>query len=87
MPACTSDFIPDVVESKHIMTRAIQNQGLELWQCRECGLRYEEKEWAERCEDWCKANHSCNLEITSHSVEREKKGSNSPPAKSETRLS
>ena len=38
----------------------------ELYQCEECGFAYAEKEWAEKCEAWCKERHSCNLEITSH---------------------
>ena len=37
-----------------------------LFQCPECGLKYRDKEWAEKCEAWCKAHHSCNLEITAH---------------------
>lgn len=34
-----------------------------LFQCPECGLRYAEKEIAEKCEAWCKEHHSCNLDI------------------------
>lgn len=34
--------------------------------CGECGLRYKEKEWAEKCEAWCKEKKSCNIEITKH---------------------
>lgn len=37
-----------------------------LYQCPECGLRYKEREWAEKCEAWCKEYKSCNLEITAH---------------------
>lgn len=40
-----------------------------LYQCPECKLWYEEKEWAEKCEAWCKEHKSCNIEITSHAVE------------------
>lgn len=39
-----------------------------LYQCPECGLKYKEKEWAEKCERWCKKHKSCNLEITKHAV-------------------
>lgn len=42
-----------------------------LHKCPECGLRYKEKRWAEKCEAWCKENKSCNLEIISHSVEQD----------------
>lgn len=36
------------------------------WQCEICGYQYEDKDWAEKCEAWCKKNHSCNLEIIAH---------------------
>ena len=34
--------------------------------CEECGFLYEEKEWAEKCQIWCKEHNSCNIEITKH---------------------
>jgi len=40
-----------------------------LYQCPECGLHYEEKDWAEKCEAWCKEHHSCNLEIINSAIE------------------
>ena len=43
----------------------------ELYQCLECGLRYKEKVWSDKCEEWCKEHHSCNLEIIIHSIENE----------------
>ncbi|PIR82376.1 hypothetical protein COU20_02535 [Candidatus Kaiserbacteria bacterium CG10_big_fil_rev_8_21_14_0_10_59_10] len=47
------------------------------WQCSVCGFHYKDnldshtsgKEWAEKCESWCKEHHSCNLEITEHAEE------------------
>ena len=36
--------------------------------CEACGYRYKEREVAERCEDWCNKNHSCNLEIISQGI-------------------
>jgi hypothetical protein len=36
--------------------------------CEECKLKYKDKEWAEKCESWCKKYKSCNLEITKHAV-------------------
>ena len=36
--------------------------------CNECGLEYFEKEWAIKCENWCKQNKTCNLEIITHSI-------------------
>lgn len=38
------------------------------FQCRECRFIYKEKEWAEKCEAWCKKYNSCNIEITRHAV-------------------
>lgn len=34
-----------------------------MYTCPECGFRYKEKQWADRCESWCKERHSCNLDI------------------------
>ena len=39
------------------------------YKCGICNLKYEEEEWAEKCEKWCEKNKSCNLEITKHSIE------------------
>ena len=40
--------------------------GSPVYQCPECKLHYKEKEWAEKCEAWCREHKSCNLEITAH---------------------
>lgn len=45
------------------------NASKELYQCEECGFHYKDKEWAEKCEAWCREHHSCNLEIVKHAVE------------------
>jgi len=36
--------------------------------CEECGFKYEEGEWAEKCQAWCSEYQSCNMEITQHAV-------------------
>lgn len=41
---------------------------VKLYQCEVCKLYYREKEWAERCQEWCEKHNSCNLEITSHAI-------------------
>ncbi len=51
------------------MTRIIQKDGKQYYQCEECGLVYLDKELAEKCERWCAAHKSCNLEIIKHAVE------------------
>ena len=50
------------------MVKQIKKQEKTFYQCEECKLIYRDKIWAEKCEDWCKENNSCNIEITKHSV-------------------
>jgi len=45
----------------------------EVYQCPECGFKYQEKEWAEKCEAWCKEHKTCNLEIIEHAVNKGRK--------------
>lgn len=47
----------------------------EVYRCDACGLRYREREWAEKCEAWCTEHNSCNIEITAHAVESESSAS------------
>jgi len=51
------------------MVKVIQRDNTELYQCEECGFHYGDKDWAEKCEAWCRESHSCNIEITSHAEE------------------
>lgn len=39
-----------------------------MYLCEECGMAYEEKAWAEKCERWCRQYQSCNLEIIQHAA-------------------
>jgi predicted RNA-binding Zn-ribbon protein involved in translation (DUF1610 family) len=50
------------------MVKTISSKTKNLYQCEECGFRYEKKQWAEKCEAWCKEHSSCNIEITSHGL-------------------
>lgn len=36
--------------------------------CSECGLAYSNKEWAQKCQSWCKKHKTCNIEIIEHSL-------------------
>ena len=45
-----------------------ESPGEAEYKCPECGLKYQEKEWAEKCEAWCKEHKSCNLEITKYAI-------------------
>ena len=51
------------------MVKKIEKEGKKYFTCEECEFIYEDKELAEKCETWCKENHSCNLEITKHAVQ------------------
>jgi hypothetical protein len=36
--------------------------------CKECGFLYKDRKIAQKCENWCKKHHSCNMEITKYAV-------------------
>jgi hypothetical protein len=52
------------------VNETVTEEGIRLYQCDRCGFLYEEKEWAEKCEQWCSAHGSCNMDITDHGVQR-----------------
>ena len=39
-----------------------------LYVCEACGFAYEQKEWAQKCQEWCEEHNSCNLDIIKHGV-------------------
>jgi len=51
------------------MVKVSNKNNEELYQCEECGFHYEDREWAEKCEAWCREHKSCNIEITAHAEE------------------
>ena len=51
------------------MVKILKEGNNELYQCEECGFKYKEKEWAEKCQAWCKEHKSCNLEIIQHALQ------------------
>ena len=51
------------------MVKTIQKENKELYQCEECGFHYEDREFAEKCESWCREHKSCNIEITAQAEE------------------
>lgn len=57
------------------MKETITVEGNRHYECGLCGFAYEEKEWAEKCEAWCSAHGSCNMDITEHAVQRKVKHS------------
>lgn len=44
----------------------------QVYRCEECGFHYEDREWAVKCEAWCRDHKSCNIEITAHAEENKK---------------
>ncbi len=51
------------------MAEEIKKNEKKLYRCPECGLHYEERIWAEKCEVWCREKKSCSREITAHAEE------------------
>ena len=48
--------------------KMIKNNEVILYQCEECGFQYLNREWAEKCEAWCKKHNSCHLDIIKHAI-------------------
>lgn len=46
----------------------VKNKKISEYKCKECKMIYQDKILAEKCETWCRKNHSCNLEITKHAI-------------------
>jgi hypothetical protein len=41
-----------------------------FYTCEVCNLAYEERVWAEKCEEFCSTYNACSLEITSHVIKK-----------------
>ena len=50
------------------MTSEIIKNGKKTYQCDNCKLYFEDKEWADKCQAWCDEHHTCNVEITKHRI-------------------
>lgn len=50
------------------MVKILNKGGTTFYLCEACELAYEEREWAEKCQQWCEEHQSCNLEIIEHAV-------------------
>ena len=51
------------------MMKTVQENTSTHYVCEECGMKYADKAWAEKCEQWCREHHTCNLEIIQHAVD------------------
>ena len=50
------------------MVKEMKKDEKTYYTCEICNFAYQEKDWAEKCQAYCKANKSCSLEITKHAV-------------------
>lgn len=50
------------------MVKNIVKENKRVFICEKCYLSYKNKNWAEKCETWCKEYNSCNLKITCYSL-------------------
>lgn len=50
------------------MVREVNKKGKKYFECIECGFFYDTKELAEKCEEFCRKNKACNIEITKYAV-------------------
>ncbi len=50
------------------MVKEVKLDSKTVFLCEECGLGYEDRDTAQRCEDWCRRTRSCSLKITKKAV-------------------
>ena len=50
------------------MVKKIKKSNKQYFECEECNFIYRDRKTAKECEDYCKKYHSCNTEITKHSI-------------------
>ena len=50
------------------MTKIISRHNKQYYQCEECALFYGSKEFAEKCQAWCKEHKICNLDIIKYAI-------------------
>lgn len=53
------------------MVKELHKDNKTLYICEECGFAYEQKEWAQKCQEWDEEHQTCNLEIIEHAVPSE----------------
>jgi hypothetical protein len=52
------------------MVKKEKYKGKEIYSCESCGLFYENREIAQKCEDFCTTKHMCNPEITKYAINK-----------------
>ncbi|MDP3956267.1 MAG: hypothetical protein Q8Q18_03435 [bacterium] len=53
------------------MTKIILKNNKQYYQCEECALLYRSKDFAEKCQAWCKEHKSCNLDIVKYAIKED----------------
>lgn len=43
-----------------------------IFQCMGCGLHYHDRRIADKCEEFCRENNACSIEIARFSIELQK---------------
>lgn len=51
------------------MVREMSSNGQRIFICEICDLSYEDRSWAEKCEEYCTQHGACSLEITQHATQ------------------
>jgi len=50
------------------MVKKMMFKDKKIYECEECKLRYKNRKYAKKCEEWCKKNKSCNIDITKYAI-------------------
>ncbi len=50
------------------MVKELHKDNETFYICEECGFAYEQKEWAQKCQEWDEEHQTCSLEIIEHAV-------------------
>lgn len=53
------------------MVKKVETKNKQVFECEECGMKYMSQEYAIQCENWCKENGTCNIEIIKNSINEE----------------
>lgn len=70
-PSAPANLPETFSEKTLIMVVTNHKTKVDFYECAECGMRYVDKEWAEKCKAWCSEHHTCNIEIIQHAVKNE----------------
>ncbi len=53
------------------MVKKIDIKGKEAFICENCKLAYLDSSIAQKCENWCNENNSCNIEMIKDAIKNE----------------